>query len=520
LNQLYLSAYHLSAEAAKDYIRALRDYGVTYILGYASALSALARFALDQDLGIPCLKAVISNAEPLFSHQRETIRQAFRCPVYNTYGMSEMVCAGGECEHGTMHLWPETGIWETLSDDSDRPVAPGAAGRLVATGLLNSDMPLIRYEVDDRIAMAAAGTRCACGRTLPIVASIEGRKDDVILTPDGRRIGRLDPVFKEAFPMVESQVIQVSHKHLCVRVVPAAGFNASTEAAIGRALRQVVGDMLIKVERVPSIPRSANGKLRAVVALFAHSKAQYSDLVPGGTGEASGPLPVVELPKFELARIQPQHLASVARIHARAFPYSALSRLGPKVARAFYEWQMIGPHDHDFFGVFTNGTLQAYSVGGTSRGSLSGFVQRNPGLLFLRVLLHPWLLLGTRSRSWLALGLNTLWFHKRGKRTSARRSPGQSFGILAIAVDPEFQGMGAGKLLMERMEKAARDKHFPKMHLSVRPENSQAIRFYYALGWREVSNGPTWAGVMQKDLTTEAMPPVPVARSDAQLTVS
>jgi phenylacetate-CoA ligase len=520
LKQLYLSAYHLSPEAAKDYIRALRDYGVTYVLGYASALSALARFALDQDLHVPCLKAAISNAEPLFAHQRETIRQAFRCPVYNTYGMSEMVCAAGECQHGTMHLWPETGIWEILYDDSDRPVAPGETGRLVATSLLNTDMPLIRYEVGDRMAMAAADSKCACGRRLPILASVEGRKDDVILTPDGRRIGRLDPVFKVAFPIVESQIIQVSRRHLCVRVIPAAGFNSDTEAAIRRALRQVVGDMVIKVERVSSIPRSANGKLRAVVTLFAHTKSQYSELLPGGAGDCTEPLPVVDLPKFELAGIQPHHLSSVARIHAKAFPDSALSQLGPKVAQSFYEWQMIGPHDHDFIGVFSDGKLQAYAVGGLSRGSISGFVQTNPGLLSLRLLLHPWLVLGKRFRRWLALGLRALCFNKPRRRAPARRSVAQSFGILAIAVDPELQGLGAGKLLMERMEEAAREKRFSRMHLTVRRENSQAIRFYEARGWKKVPEGSAWSGIMQKDLAAAAAPVPETERLSAELTVS
>ncbi|MGO8930985.1 MAG: phenylacetate--CoA ligase family protein [Limisphaerales bacterium] len=268
LNQLYLSAYHLSPGAAKHYIHALRDYGVTYLWGYASALSTLARFAMDQDLTFPPLKAAISNAEPLFAHQREVIRQAFGCPVYDSYGMSEMVCAASECEHGTMHLWPETGVWEVLEDCADGAVASGGTGRLIATGLLNSDMPLIRYDVGDRVAMAPARTKCACGRTLPVLKSVEGRSDDVVVTPGARRIGRLDPVFKTSLPIVEAQITQDAPDHLRVRVVAADGFGRASEVAIIEALQETVGPMRVTVERVRSIARGANGKFKAVVSLL------------------------------------------------------------------------------------------------------------------------------------------------------------------------------------------------------------------------------------------------------------
>jgi phenylacetate-CoA ligase len=287
LSQLYLSAYHLAPGAARHYVRALEDYGVTYLWGYASALSTLARFALDQDLTIPCLKSVISNAEPLFAYQRQVIRQAFRCPVYNTYSMSEMVCAASECEHGTMHLWPESGIWEVLDDDSDGPVAPGETGRLVATGLVNPDIPLIRYEVGDRVAMAPAKTKCACGRTLPVLKSVEGRSDDMIIAPGGRRIGRLDPVFKSGLPIVEAQVVQDAPDHLLVRVVPADGFGPTTEEAILEALQETVGPMRATVERIRSIPRGANGKFKAVVSLLTPSEREGIAVEWGSAGRAA-----------------------------------------------------------------------------------------------------------------------------------------------------------------------------------------------------------------------------------------
>lgn len=266
LKQLYLSSNHLSAPTCAAYLNAMQEYRVTYLWGYASALYSLALFAGESGLKPAKLSVVISNAEPLYLHQRELISRVFACPVRDTYGLSEMVGAASECEAGKLHLWSEVGIYEVLRDDEDKPVEPGETGRLVCTGLLNRDMPLIRYEVGDRIAIAPPGEQCPCGRTLPILLSVEGRSDDVIVTPDGRRIGRLDPVFKGGIPMREGQIIQESLELIRVLVVPANEFTAQHEQELIEAVRERLGNIEVQIERVREIPRTANGKFRAVVS--------------------------------------------------------------------------------------------------------------------------------------------------------------------------------------------------------------------------------------------------------------
>jgi phenylacetate-CoA ligase len=266
LRQLYLSSYHLSPENCSAYLQAIRDREIVYLLGYPSSLYSLALFAAEQHLVASSLSVVISNAEPLYRRQRELISRVFRCPVRDTYGVSEMVCGASECEAGTMHLWPDAGIYEVLRDEADEPVEPGEPGRLICTGLLNPDMPLIRYEVGDRVAIAAADAKCSCGRTLPILLSVEGRSDDMIITPDGRRIGRLDPIFKSDIPIREGQIVQESLDLIRMLIVPAPGFTPAHERALIAALRDRVGAMEVRIERVPSIPRTANGKFRAVIS--------------------------------------------------------------------------------------------------------------------------------------------------------------------------------------------------------------------------------------------------------------
>lgn len=267
MRQVYLSSYHLSPESVPSYAQAIRRFQPAYLYGYSSALFTLAYECARQGVGDLQFKVVLTNAEPVFEYQRVVIQQAFRSPVRETYGMSEMAAAAGECDHGRMHWFPDAGVVEVIQPEGD------GAGDLIATGLVNEDMPLIRYRVGDRVKPAAAGQVCACGRTLPLLERIEGRLDDVIVTPDGRRVGRLDPVFKADLSIREAQIVQEELDFVRVRVVPDAEFGARQEEELKQRLRLRLGEGIrVEIERVKEIERTANGKFRAVISRVAEGR--------------------------------------------------------------------------------------------------------------------------------------------------------------------------------------------------------------------------------------------------------
>lgn len=264
MRQLYLSSYHLAPELIPSYVEAIRRFQPAYLWGYSSALYTLAQECGRLGVGDLRFRVILTNAEPLFDHQRARIQEVFQCPVRETYGMSEMAAAAGECEHGRMHWFPDAGIVEIADPDSS------CAGDLLATGLVNEDMPLIRYRVGDRVTPASPAQGCACGRTLPLLERIEGRLDDVIVTPDGRRVGRMDPVFKADLPIREAQIVQEEVDLVRVRVVPGAEFGARQEEELKQRVRQRLGEgVTVEVERVKEIERTANGKFQAVISKVA-----------------------------------------------------------------------------------------------------------------------------------------------------------------------------------------------------------------------------------------------------------
>ena len=253
MRQLYLSSFHLSPDLIPHYLDALARYKVKYLATYPSSADALAQEIVRIGRNDLQMAAVYTNAEPLLPEQRAAISSAFQCPVRETYGMAEAVAAASECSAGRLHQWPEFGHVELHEH-----------GELVATGLLNPDMPLIRYKLGDRAQPARAIGPCPCGRGLPYMGRVEGRMNDILFTADRRPVFWLNPVFY-GLPVRQSQIVQEQLDVLRVRVTPAPGFTAATERTIVSRLQDRMGDVRVIVDRVLEVPRTANGKLRAIV---------------------------------------------------------------------------------------------------------------------------------------------------------------------------------------------------------------------------------------------------------------
>ncbi len=202
-----------------------------------------------------------------------------------------------------------------------------------------------------------------------------------------------------------------------------------------------------------------------------------------------------------LLEIEARHLCAVAVVHQKAFPGSALTRLGPEAVRRYYEWQLTGPHEHRFIGALAGDKLLGFAVGGKSRGALSGFVHRNKYYLMCRLLLNPQVLFTEHGQKAILSALRAL---RRGpQKTSVSAKPDEgrkSFGIQVIAVDPALQGKGVGKLLMGEMERVARARGYARMHLTVNLKNTQAIAFYERIGWIRSQEVSVWEQRMEKIL--------------------
>jgi phenylacetate-CoA ligase len=134
------------------------------IWAVSSSLYELARFARHRDIRIHRPRFIISSVDMLYPAMRETIEQAFGCPVYNYYGAVEVGRVAAECKHHRLHVFTFNNHVEVL-DPENQTVAPGEEGRLVLTPLHNRAMPLVRYDIGDTARVSRAS--CPCGAPCP-----------------------------------------------------------------------------------------------------------------------------------------------------------------------------------------------------------------------------------------------------------------------------------------------------------------------------------------------------------------
>ncbi len=261
--QLYMSVYHLAPQYLRDYCRELRRRPYRALVGFPSAITAVAQYLLAEGIRDIHIPIAITSGETLQRHQRAAIEEAFGGRVYDQYGCSEMALFAAEGPCGRMHISPDYGLVEIVDDDG-RPLPAGRTGHVVCTGLINDAQILLRYRVGD---IAALDPRpCACGSAVPAFQSVDGRAANAILLPDGRKLFRMAAIDAEIPCIRQYQIVQEQMDVFTLYLVTAEGFTDREERLVRANLAANVGPARITVRRVEKIAQGPGGKYASVVS--------------------------------------------------------------------------------------------------------------------------------------------------------------------------------------------------------------------------------------------------------------
>jgi phenylacetate-CoA ligase len=155
-----------------------------YLLTHPTMLDRLIRRSAETGLRPRKLRQVLTISEILAPGLRDLCRAVWDAAVIDTYSTREAGYLALQCpDTDHYHLQSETALVEILDPDG-RPCAPGDIGRVIVTPLHNLAMPLVRYDIGDH---AEAGDPCPCGRGLPVIRRILGRRQNMLRTAEGER---------------------------------------------------------------------------------------------------------------------------------------------------------------------------------------------------------------------------------------------------------------------------------------------------------------------------------------------
>lgn len=255
-NTLELSSYHLSMENADWYFQKISSFKPNAIFAYPSSVESLANLftLLDRSLSIPF---IFTSSETLYGHQRRKIEEVFNAKIADWYGNAERTIA---LRQRADNLYEEIPTYSVNSFHEDY---------VLSTSLINSSFPLINYRVNDTIHVHPQSIAKKRGKKL--ISSIQGRNDDILILPDGTRIGLLWGAFDRIPHLLLAQIMQNTITSFKVNIVVSNKFRLEDERFLEKKLKEFVGHQALftihKVEE-KDIIKSKAGKYKLVVNHF------------------------------------------------------------------------------------------------------------------------------------------------------------------------------------------------------------------------------------------------------------
>lgn len=250
----FMNKVYIPCSLSEDeQLRILQSRNTGYIYYYGGILYSIAQKMLHLGINMD-VETVITHAEMITNRMRRRITKAFGVEPFDQYGTTEFNRLAWQCEKRDGYHMDADSVVVGMTDENSA----------VITGLVNYMMPLIRYDMGDIIEVSDDG--CSCGRTLPVIKGVKGRREDLMVLNSGKiltpaivadAISGLDNIFK----------FSAVYKNKNKFHVDAVLFkeDRGVEDLIEKALCDIAKEKLtVDVKVVDEISKSKRGKRKLV----------------------------------------------------------------------------------------------------------------------------------------------------------------------------------------------------------------------------------------------------------------
>jgi phenylacetate-coenzyme A ligase PaaK-like adenylate-forming protein len=263
----FLNTLDLSNESMMNFANLLSRKPPSLLWGHTHNMYIFANFLEKNGIENIQPKGMYSAGMVLHNYEREKVEKVFNCKFQDRYGCEEIGLIAAECkEQEGLHINTD-GVYVEFVDKHGLPVSPGEPGQIVVTDLTNYFMPFIRYQMGD--VGISVNKQCSCGRTQPLIKSIEGRIADFILTPEGKAISgiSLTDHFGASIPGVaQIQIVQEKINFLVFNIVRDSAFDENSYRKMDNLVTTFFGkSMQYECQFVKKINREPSGKYRFTI---------------------------------------------------------------------------------------------------------------------------------------------------------------------------------------------------------------------------------------------------------------
>lgn len=248
--------------------RWLTGTGAQVLFTYPSNSAAILKYYLDNNLKL-FFDTIICHGECLTEEVRTFLTNNETIKVIDRLGASEIGPLSAECpaDHTVHHQFSEICLLENLDYESDA-VLPSGTGRMVTTPFYNYAMPLIRYENYDHIE--TSDKLCGCGRTLPVIKKIHGRRRNLFKFSNGKmRWPNFQwSIYNQFLPAQQIQFIQTTTSHIEILYVHDGSSVEPDAEKMKNYMEQKLNEKFdITLVRKAEIPKPRSGKFEDCISL-------------------------------------------------------------------------------------------------------------------------------------------------------------------------------------------------------------------------------------------------------------
>jgi phenylacetate-CoA ligase len=260
--RLVFSSNHLSAETVPAFAAALTEFEPDVLHAYPTILGSLCSLLRSSGARVS-IPVCLCSSELLSDELWQLAADVLGSRLVDCYGLAERVSFAYAFQAGTYRFLAGYSYNELIpcGSDGDTDVY-----ELVATGLWNLKMPLVRYRTGDLVRLRAGSDPIAVAYGAEPFLGVVGRMDDYLVAPDGARLMGIDHIPRGIRNVEQMQVIQERRDAVRVLVVPAdLSAGVDRRAIRANAARKLPPTMSVSVEVASELERSPSGKIPFVV---------------------------------------------------------------------------------------------------------------------------------------------------------------------------------------------------------------------------------------------------------------
>lgn len=261
MNRIYLNSSRMTKSNCIEVAKLVKKIKPCFFVGYARSFIDFINIIESEGISIPSPKGLFCFGESVTPKVRRYLETTLHTHLFDFYSHAENTVM--ICQHDDHYQYLTEDFFFPEMIDEEGNIDANCYGELVGTSFYNYSMPLIRYKTRDYVTLA---DRQLSKYSFRMVDRIEGRMDDFLILPDGRKIYFAEGALGYAKGVITGQYIQDRIDHIIINLIVDSDFREEYFKEIEKGLKKRIGDcMTFSFNIVSELEKKSSGKIPFII---------------------------------------------------------------------------------------------------------------------------------------------------------------------------------------------------------------------------------------------------------------